>query len=522
MPIRRRSWLIVTAIVGALTAAAAINFASRIPFSSDALRSRVVATLADRLDAEVELQDLTLRIYPRLHATGRGLTIRFEQRHDVPPLVSIDRFTVDADLIGLWRRRVAKVALDGLAINIPPDDDEDETPRVGGTPATSPDSASGYARDVIIEELDAPDAQLTILRRDPAKPPRIWYMHRLKMRRVGLLSRMPFETLLTNAVPPGQINASGTFGPWMRADPGTTPLAGQFTFENADLSVFKGISGILSARGTFDGSLDRIAISGQTDTPDFMINLSGHQLPLRTTYRAVVDGTNGNTTLDPVDATILDTRIVARGGVFEVEGQKGRVVKLDVAIDQGRLEDIMRMAVKTPRPTMSGGLTLTTALTIPPGPQDVAEKLGLDGRFEIARGSFTDRGVQAKVNELSRRASGRKATEGENVTRVTSNFAGRFTLANGRLSLSPLTFDVPGAVVAIRGAYSLKRETLAFSGDLHMDAKLSQTTTGFKSLLLKVADPLFRRQGKTVVPLTISGTRNDPKFGLDVKRVFQR
>jgi hypothetical protein len=33
--------------------------------------------------------------------------------------------------------------------------------------------------------------------------------------------------------------------------PGRTPLKGKFTFGRADLSVFKGISGILSAHGTF-------------------------------------------------------------------------------------------------------------------------------------------------------------------------------------------------------------------------------------------------------------------------------
>ena len=55
-----------------------------------------------------------------------------------------------------------------------------------------------------------------------------------------------------------------------------------------------------------------------------------------------------------------------------------------------------------------------------------------------------------------------------------------------------------------------------------MDAKISQTVTGFKSLLLKIVDPLFRRNGRTVVPLRISGTRNNPKFGVSVGRVLRR
>ena len=137
---------------------------------------------------------------------------------------------------------------------------------------------------------------------------------------------------------------------------------------NADLGFFKGISGTLSAHGNFEGTLERLTVNGQTDTPNFMVNLSGHQVPLRTTYRAIVDATNGNTTLDPVDATVLNTRIVSKGGVYEVEGVHGRIVKLDVTIESGRLEDVMRMAVKTARSPMVGGLTLSTALTIPPGP----------------------------------------------------------------------------------------------------------------------------------------------------------
>jgi hypothetical protein len=540
MPIRRRRWLISTAIIVTLLAAVGIGIAVRLPLSSDALRSRVVSTLADRLDAEVELGALNLRLYPRLRASGDGLTIRFQRRRNVPPLIAIEHFTIDADLVGLWRRRVARVALTGLAINIPPDSDE-AAPTGTAPPAastwltpsasTAPDRAvrteswsadAGYGRDVIIERLDAPDATLTILRADPNKAARVWYLHRLTLRTVGLATTMPFETMLTNAVPPGQIAASGTFGPWSRLDPGATPIAGRFTYDNADLSVFKGISGVLAAKGGFAGTLDRIAVDGQTEMTDFMVNLSGHQVPLRTTYHAVVDATNGNTTLDPVLATVLDTRIQATGGVYDVDGIKGRVVKLAVTIEDGRLEDVMRLAVNTPRAPMLGGLQLTTTLVIPPGPQDIVDKLQLDGRFAIERGRFADPGVQEKVNTLSRRASGKPDVPAATPARVASHFAGRFTLNSGRLTLPTVTFDVPGAVVSLAGSYALERQTLAFAGDLYMDAKISQTTSGFKSLLLKLADPLFRRNGKTVVPLRIHGTRNDPQFGLDVRRVFRR
>ena len=45
---------------------------------------------------------------------------------------------------------------------------------------------------------------------------------------------------------------------------------------------------------------------------------------------------------------------------------------------------------------------------------------------------------------------------------------------------------------------------------------------GWKSWLLKAVDPWFRRNGKTVVPLRIEGTRAAPKFGVDVGRALRR
>jgi hypothetical protein len=163
---------------------------------------------------------------------------------------------------------------------------------------------------------------------------------------------MPFETVLTNAVPPGEIKAAGTFGPWQAEDPGRTPLDGQFTFDNADLSVFEGISGTLSAGGNFRGMLNRIDVTGHTETPDFTVSTGSHPVPLTTSYHAVVDATNGNTMLDPVDATFLSTSVTAKGGVYEEAGAKGRVVKLD--LDQGGRSN---MSACSARPPMSGPST---------------------------------------------------------------------------------------------------------------------------------------------------------------------
>jgi hypothetical protein len=119
---------------------------------------------------------------------------------------------------------------------------------------------------------------------------------------------------------------------------------------------------------------------------------------------------------------------------------------------------------------------------------------------------------------LSHRGSA-KPLEGER-QKVTSDFAGRFALNDGVLALPDVTFDVPGAAVQLNGQYALRPETLDFHGNLYMDAKVSQMTTGYKAILLKLIDPLFRKEGRTVIPIKIGGSRNAPAFGLDTKRVL--
>src|SRR5437762_1760494 len=114
MIVKRRRWVIVAITVSALLVAALVSLASRAAMSSDTMRRKVIAALEDQLESSVELDNLSLRVYPRLHLEGHGLTVRHKGRTDVPPLISIGKFDVDADLLGMWRRQVAHVKLSGL------------------------------------------------------------------------------------------------------------------------------------------------------------------------------------------------------------------------------------------------------------------------------------------------------------------------------------------------------------------------------------------------------------------------
>jgi hypothetical protein len=486
--------------------------ASVVPFSSETARVKIASVLADRLDSEVELGALTLRVLPRLRATGESLIVRHEGRHDVPPLISVASLSVEGGVADLLRRHISTVHVEGLQIQIPPGSDDD----------AAGDSAEPLPASYVIDELVTTGAKLVVLPRDRRKNPKVWSIHDLRMTSVAFDRRMPFEARLTNAIPPGEIAVSGGVGPWRAAEPGRTPLDGTFTFDRADLGVFKGITGILSAKGTFGGRIDEIEVHGETTTPQFALAAIGHAVPLQATYDTIVDATNGNTILRRIDASFRDTSLVARGDVIDVNpGEPGRRVALEVTMDDARLEDILWLAVKAAQPPMTGALSLQTRMEIPPGDQDVVEKMKLDGKFSISGARFASPEVQQKIGELSRRGSGRPRAR--NAADVASDFTGSFRLANGVLTIPSVAFDVPGAVVRLSGTYGLTSETLDFRGTLFMDARLSETVTGFKSLLLKAVDPLFRGEnGGSAIPIRISGRRSNPSFGLDKGRIFRR
>lgn len=494
------------AVISLLVIIAVVLIVGRIHLSSPYLRKTVTEMLAEKFHASVELNDFQIYLFPGARIEGSGLVLRHEGRTDVPPLISIAEFSADAGITGLLGKpwKIDQIKLKGLVIQIPPKD------------ARRPQDWS-KARDfpVLIQEIVSDDAELRLLPKLADKAPHVFAIHRLVMHSVGLDRAAAFDAQLTNAVPPGEIDSKGSFGPWSPDDPGQTPLSANYTFDKADLGVFKGISGFLSSKGKFGGVLEKIEVEGTTSTPDFLVKIGGHPLALDTTFSATVDGTNGDTLLHPVTAHLLHTVIVAQGGVVQSPDKKGRLIDLDVTVNQGRLEDLMRLAVKADKPPMTGAITFHTKFDLPHEKGGIADRLNLNGRFDVDQGQFTNPEVTGKIKTLSRKGQGKP--EDEDAGSAISELKGNFVLDNGVLTFKGLTFNVTGAEVALNGKYALQKEDLDFYGKLRMKARLSQTMTGAKSFILKAFDPFFRKNGQTELPIKITGTREHPSFGLDFR-----
>ena len=514
-----RKWLIFGGACGLAFVLAIFGTIWLKGWTANYIRERALNTLRSDFSGVVEVGYLQVSVLPHVVISGKGLVIREPGRTDVPPLIRLKEFSTE---IAVWellrgRRHIGKITLQGLVIVTPPRSEP------------SPDTVVPRPRrcrppfKVRVDEIIADGAELDVLPSDPHKSSHVFQIRHLILHNAGLGQAMTYEATLTNPVPVGEIQSRGEFGPWQVNNPRQTPLRGTYTFTHADLASIHGLGGTLSSQGRFEGQLDSIDIHGTTDTPDFSLGISGHSVPLDTRFHATVDSSTGDTMLDDVRAKLLDSEITAHGGIVRAPGQLHRRILLDATSRNARLENLLRLALKADKPPMVGVISFRSRIDIPSGNQTVADRLRLKGEFSIVSARFLHLNVQEKVEKLSRRGRGHidDDSDDDGGGSVASDFSGRFRLKDSMMTFSNLKFAVPGASVNLDGTYALHGEEVAFRGTLALQARLSQLTRGWKAALLRPLDPIFERHGAgTLLPITIAGTGSDPKFGVDIRRVF--
>lgn len=479
------------------------------------LRTRVIETLSTRFKSRVELAEIHVSIANGLHVDGKGLKIFGATdpnpwEEGVQPLLEIREFRFQTALSNLFREpmRVDTIFVDGLAMNIPPKDNRQEIRNL---------RRRGGKMSIAVDHFDCTDTRLIINTSRPGKAPLEFDISDLRLKDIGPAQPLRFDATLVNPKPVGNIQSTGLFGPINEASPRDSAIAGTYFFTNADLGTLKGIGGILSSKGEYTGTLGRIEVRGETDTPDFRVSISGHPVPLHTDFHAIVDGTDGDTYLQPVKARFLHSSFTARGKVEHLANGPGRDIELQVEMSRANIEDLLKLGVRTDPPIMTGSVAMKTKLQLLPGVADIADRLRLKGDFHVSDGHFSNEKLQTRIDDFSLRGQGqakliKKAPE---VT-VATDLRGTFDLNQGMLSFSFLHFQVPGTHADMTGEYSLDGSTFDFHGKLKMDAKLSQMTTGWKSILLKPVDPFFHKNGAGAeLPFKITGTRSEPHFGLD-------
>jgi hypothetical protein len=526
------------------------------------LRARIVQALSDRFQARVELDSFHLSLGNGLRgqwgvwAEGRGLRIWLPANHPggeelssgtpaqvagidrpptaqpVEPLIRLDEFRFHAPLRYQPGAplHVSDVQLKGLAVDLPPRSHFLRMLATAGGRVGAPHPhGAGPLVGFRVDAIECTGAHLTLETSTPGKLPLQIAIAHFKLDDVTANGAMHFDAELTNPRPVGTIHTTGSFGPWQGPDPGESPIAGDYRFDHADLASFKGIAGILSSTGRYQGTLRDITVDGQTDTPDFRLSHFGNALALHTRFHARVDGTNGDTWLDPVEATLGHSHLTVRGQIVRVLAAEadgpphsvGHDIALAVSVDRGRIEDFLRLASHESTPLLTGDVTVKATLHIPPGPAPVHERMTMNGSFALDQVQFTSAKIQDRIRELSLRGQGRlDDLKAANPGRIESRMGGDFKIAGGVITLPNLDYTVPGADIQLQGTYGIESGALSFAGTARMQATISQMVGGWKGLLLKPADRFFRKNGAGAqIPLHIRGTRQSPDFGIDFNRI---
>lgn len=509
-------------------------------------RKQLIEYLENRFDSSVDVGKLDFQVPAlspwevwRTGAKGRILKVwgenfklHWKRRTDIPPMIEFRKVTFDVDLGSLYEgpKIIQLVTLEGLRITMPP---KGERPTAG--PAKKGEEAKASAEvkkpdvdpslqpgaepktaglGVVIQKIVADGAFFQILPKNPKKLPLEFELYKLTLTSQGEGKPLAYTTELKNPKPPGLVISSGYFGPWVKEDPRRSSLEGVYKFENADLGIFKGISGILSSTGKFSGVVEEIHAEGTCSVPSFSLTMSGNPVPLTAKFNALIDGTDGDVYLKPVQAKLDKTPISAQGEIVHIEGRKGRSIRLDVAVQSGDIEDIVELAMKGKNKFLDGKINLKAKLDIPPGDVPVEKKINIAGEFHVDEANFTSSAVQDKIDTLSRKGQGKP--KDPTIENVPAKFRGTFAMNNGTIHFNPVTFSVPGAMVRLHGDFQTEGSVIDLRGSLRLEAKVSETFGGWKKFVLKPVDPFFSKNGAgTFLRIAVTGAKDDVKFGLD-------
>ncbi len=472
-------------------------------------RASVITGLEQASFCKVQIGRFDKTFFPRPGYIADNVTFARKDGGNTAQLASAHVIRCRAGWLALisLTHRIHQLRIEGLHVSIP---------------SHVPPAMQLHPEEAIkttVTELVADGTVLEIAPRHGGGQPLRFDFPSLTVGNVEKKKSMTFHTLVHNPEPPGDLKIDGRFGPFQTGKLSQTAVSGSFDMAHADLSYYHVICGILSAKGSFNGSLGHAELHGNAVIPDFEITSSHHSVGISTDFHSIVDGIHGNVSIQNATAHFLHTNLSTHGTVSNEGGEAGKTVSLDLDARQARVEDLLRLFVKADQPPLDGAIELRAHATLPPGHEEFLRRIRLNGTFDITQAHFARPTTQLKVDQLSARAHSKKEkdTDASDPERVVSDFKADARVRNGTAYLSNALFRVPAAVARGDGTYNLITEAIDLHGTLAMQASLSKAAGGVKSIFLIPLDPFFKKKGAgAVLPVRITGTYAHPVFGLSL------
>jgi hypothetical protein len=489
-----RLWLIVLLITAPTLAICGTLFAVNWPYRY----RKIHPMLEDMFGNQVKIGGYHRTYFPQPGFMATNLVLTRKTGNGRAPLGTIETLSVDgkwSDLF-MFRNRVRMVEITGLHLLIPAPG--------GGHQGSNVDEFEGP--EAPIEHLRMHNSLLDILRDNGGR-----YTFAIRNLEIGGLQRghpWHYSVDMENPLPAGHIAAEGDFGPLDGKNLGATPVSGRFTFNHVKLSDIGILHGTLGSAGHFNGPLGALQADASSDTPDFAVD-DGMPTPIRGSIHCIVNGLNGDVTMQRVEVTTGRTIVRASG---QVAGSP-KLTNLDIYVEKGRAEELLRPFVHHKIPIVGPASLHSHAFIAASGPPFL-ERLHLESRFVAPAEKPTDRETEKGLSDFSRRekqnADGPKGTPDPPPADadVLSSLEGPASIRKGVIHTSGLVFRVPGATATLHGSFMLHGQSVHLEGALKMDAGISHATTGWKSVLLKPLQPLFHRKDHagSEIPIAVVGT----------------
>jgi hypothetical protein len=497
-------WTLV--LVAAAPVVIAVVLASNWPFT----KTKIIQNLEHFSSCEVQVSrfDRTYIPHPGYVADG----VKFIRRSNGRPvqMAFVTRIQASASWAALvtFTHRLRLLQIEGLHVFIP---------------SPVPRAIPFYPEmkdETTVSVLTAHGTILDISPREGGGSPSRFAFRTLQLKEVKKEKSISLDTTLRIPTPPGELAVRANFGPFQTGRLPKMPLSGSYELKNTDLGSTQALGGLLASNGSFRGILSRCRVHGAVRIHNFEVKKVHHPVDLDGDFDTEVDGMHGDLNVTSTSVGFLGTKLVASGKIQTAPDKRGKTESFTVASEHARVENLLSMFSTADPPAMRGPITLNTNIVLPPGPRRFLEKVQMDGSFKISNAKFLHARTQANVDKLSNRARGKKVKKNElpEDEDMPSSLEAAVQVQDGIATLSDAKFKTPGASAAGYGTYNLLTQRIDLRGKLAMEARLSKTAAGFKSVLLLPLDPFFKKDGAgAVLPIHATGTYSHPSFRVSLK-----
>ncbi len=211
-----KKWGIGLAVVVLAGLAVALGVFARVSRQAEPMmREELERWLSIRLNSDVTLDSLDVRLRPILRVEGRNLVLRLKNRPDLPPFITIARISGSGGFTTLRAKRLSEVRLEGLEITVPPgrkaDLEDLRRAGAGAPPTSSPPAETGVIPEppFVIERLVASSARVTVMPRTADRDALEWDIRDLVMEPFSLDAATPFRATIDTPLPRDRAGVTG-------------------------------------------------------------------------------------------------------------------------------------------------------------------------------------------------------------------------------------------------------------------------------------------------------------------------